>query len=980
MGLNNGPLDTHIINGDFNDDADNYRIEMDEDYYTTKYVRMRHRKDVHISSKRKETRPKTPPGDGKKRVKINTGLNKPDVKPISATSYGSDLSTEGVTDVKVLPPYNRPGNRMSSAGNKPMKTKHTARQLNRSRKLMDETEALSFTDKHSMYHKFRKGKCENVENEQPRLNTILQNHNRTTSKVSLSSGQVAKSSLSTIKYVMTNIGIKRNSIVKGSPVVYTPNKAITPETETEDETHVDIITSPFVQSLDPSIFKSGLVSVGGISDRCGGGVVSTAATGSGGCVGEGGLQSDKQGGRCDPIVIRESASLNDKSVTHAIFQALFGQACYTLPGTSSEHTEVEECRWDAVEEEDEDRQGNGSLDNSSCDDDSQQIPLVDEQWFVGVLRSRSNSRSDSWGSARSSSSDGSRPRSGSNSTLTADYDELTHTSQLHPRSRSNSMTLTSPLLTRSGSMFSELTPLLSSAAFEYALTVASSPPNKGESMPSSVSVVNTVASVGATQSPELSNEPQNSLLEYYITPDLITQLVLQLSHDDERVMSPRLSVLKALHKNCVSMHTTIMTALELASYNRVLRCQANTHMAKSLSIHYDKASVAVFRQHFPGEESSCEQKTSISSTGVSSAAGTSSAGSGSNGGSAGGSDNFSGGGGNGSSAGSAGGSATFRDHDGSLIELALFVAVAEFSTPPITVTEATKAVADETLNSIFGVVSNVMRCYGKHLSSAVGTVDDCVVLKGVIKIINISLGYCSELDSLASASTTTASASDTSATTTSTTAASNTVSNNAPPPPASGGGGSNGSRIGGKVINSAEQFLDQLLKHWPKGDTIRELAYWRVVSVVLPYTTLPSPSPPLSSHSTSSSASSSLSASSSSSSSVGLAPSQSLSLRMMKTLPSQRVLKKLLTAITSIHFKIALQAIQVIMQPTILLPLVITAATTTAPGPSAATASDVGESLAAEQLVAKLRENRQHWHTAVKVTSEHALDMLLDYL
>ena len=844
MGLNNGPWDASVHSTDRDrDQSDN---DMDEDYYTSKYSRLRHRKISHhqrcsISPNRrskgeKENDTTISPCNNQKILKQNYAMK---IRLVQTVHYsankgknsvcGEDSNDESPVDIT-----------KSSAGSKTQlllhsKNKQKSRQLNRLRKIVDESSStyLSPTT--------RKAKrMDNVENIRPRANFLHSKKDAVTNDCTSFSSNKG----SNISMLLKTIGVKRDSHVK--------------------DRQVDT-ASPFVRSLDPTVFPK-----------------ASTEEGSGLSCNEtlrGGLGLPTCGtprlGEADAI-----QPVHDNTVTHAIFEALFGHSSVVSPESicSEQRQESYTPRWDEVEDEDEDTYEDVKGPFAQL----QNIPRVDEQWFSGVLRRRGNSRSDSWGSVGSRYSDegqGLSPRSRSNSMTRS------------PRSRSNSMTLMSPLLAQSKVM-TDMTPLLSSAAFEYALTVAGSPPEKVESpmtvVRTKVGTANDVCSPqGLSKDVTLDQQgqqPQISLLEHYITPDLITQLVLQLSSDDVRVVSPRLSVLKALYKNCLVMRSTILSSLELSAYNRALRCQENSFMAKSMSIHYDEASAAVHRRDFSGDNDYVESRpdTRLPPTAISH-------------------------------------SGKIRDHDGSIVELALYITVAEFTLSQDQVLSENKL---EIMDSIFGVVANVMRCFGSHLSSAAGNVDDSPILNGVIKIVDTILKYFKE----------------------------------------TGG-------CGYAVGKCVDDILERILKHWPRGDTMRELAYWRVAGAVLPYTQ----GSPIANEQSIDNVSQGL---------VSL-------LKLPKRSSSQRLIEKLISAISSTHFKISIEVIRIVMQREILLPVFVKSSSTLHIRRSCS--DDFEDSIPRlnngsesvprmEALVNALRKNRKHWHAVVKASSEHALDILFEYL
>jgi hypothetical protein len=847
MGLNNAPQDAQVRDDEvdmWEDDVvgvgdTNCRGDADEDYYTSKYIR------IHQGGgggQRKGTELVDPGAKSKKRD--NNKLSKKKSGQVSQSCHsGRGCGLSGGTSIAsdssathTLKPSQK-----TLLSRHITKTKHATRQVHRSRKNNDETAAyMPFDEKSLMYNHRRKG-IHNTENSQPELNVISMGNNN---KAPDSCNNIKASN---IELLLKTIGIKRDPRRVESAAA-----AAAGLHRDQSCTLTGPSPSPFAQSLDPTIFKgSGESDVG---------------------VGEG----------------ASCGSLSDLSVTHAIFEALFGQAsggfCHHQPAEQRNEEREGESRgvprWDDVEDEDVDTYEEVQDPLALAGLALRTIPQVDEQWFAGVLRSRSNSRSNSWGSASSRHSD-----EGPSSSC----------GRSHTRSRSNSMTLTSPLLSRSNT-FSDVTPLLSSAAFEYALSVAASPP-EGDFLADTpcgdhvagvdcrLSRHEGVSTEDAQQQQQQQARPPpaSQLVESYITPDLITQLVLQLPHDDDRVTSPRLSVLKALHKNCASMRSTISNALELASYNRVLRCQQNKHMAKSLNLHYDDASAAVFRHDFTDDDPLCETTAATAPPFASSRAGVS----------------------------------KFRDHDGSIVELALFIAVTVF-TSPVKLSDGTiHASSDmhDTFSSLVSTVSNVLRCYGCHLSSAAGTVDDCTVLKTIIKIVTVCLSYFKSLDP-----------------------------------------------SGTKACSGAQQLLERLVKHWPRGDTMRELAYWKVSAVVLPFISLAAGVTATGTQTVTGSTGVDVTAG------AGLTPVSPCILPRLKrkSSPAQTIITKLMSAVTSTHFKIAIQAIQVAMQKDILLPFFITA--------------DSSRNSTVLSLVEALRSNRQHWHAVVKATSENALDMLLDYL
>ena len=412
-------------------------------------------------------------------------------------------------------------------------------------------------------------------------------------------------------------------------------------------------------------------------------------------------------------------------VTHAIFQALFGQQGGDLASSISESSHVSEDqvipvhipRWDDSDEEEEEEDEHClGPDLAHCKD----IDVVDEKWLTDLIKSRSNSRSSSL--------------------------DLTH------RDR------TSPLQSdQAGKGVRILTPAISSAAFEQALKknlgsssevetveedapLAVLPPHQDETNSNVTTGVNPGHIMTHSQVvPAASNHnvvglspkavvTTDSMLQRYITPTLITQMVLQLPHDDERLTSPRLSVLKALFKNCPSLRNIIAHALVVAAHSRFLRCEESRQLARNKGSELNEASLTTDCMHITGFEGKPKESPFSTMQKGSQVSREENPGT------------------------------LVRDHDSSLIELTLFILITECSLPPdvpsaspsAASTHKTGADCDTVSNPItfsalaqgsfeviVSIVTNVMRCYGSRLGKSAGSVEQPGIIKGVMKIVDI---------------------------------------------------------------------------------------------------------------------------------------------------------------------------------------------------------------------------------------------------
>eukprot|EP00603_Paraphysomonas_imperforata_P007346 CAMPEP_0114433242 /NCGR_PEP_ID=MMETSP0103-20121206/11582_1 /TAXON_ID=37642 ORGANISM="Paraphysomonas imperforata, Strain PA2" /NCGR_SAMPLE_ID=MMETSP0103 /ASSEMBLY_ACC=CAM_ASM_000201 /LENGTH=345 /DNA_ID=CAMNT_0001602967 /DNA_START=281 /DNA_END=1315 /DNA_ORIENTATION=+ len=243
-------------------------------------------------------------------------------------------------------------------------------------------------------------------------------------------------------------------------------------------------------------------------------------------------------------------------------------------------------RWDDSDDEEEEEEDEHCLgpDLVHCKD----IDVVDEKWLTDLIKSRSNSRSSSL--------------------------DLTHRDRTSPQSE------------LPGKYVMSSSPVISPAAFEQAVkknlsgtVVALESKNVDASadvsrieLGESQDHVESQPNVNSDRSNQVVMTPQaasslqphhsyssspkalvttDSMLQRYITPTLITQMVLQLPHDDERLTSPRLSVLKALFKNCPSLRSIIAHALVVAAHTRYLRCEESRKLARSSGADVNDASL-----------------------------------------------------------------------------------------------------------------------------------------------------------------------------------------------------------------------------------------------------------------------------------------------------------------------------------------------------------------------------------------------------
>lgn len=211
----------------------------------------------------------------------------------------------------------------------------------------------------------------------------------------------------------------------------------------------------------------------------------------------------------------------------------------------------------------------------------------------------------------------------------------------------------------------------------------------------------------------------DSILQRYITPTLITQLVLQLPHDDDRLSSPRLSVLKALYKNCPSLRAVTAHALVVAAHCRLLRCEESRLTARSQGSEVNEASLATHCAQLTGFEGRPKENSFSSRRGGQTKEeqpGT-----------------------------------MVRDHDSSVVELTLFILITEctpIETGPslpqaqsgcdtVTTSSAAWSLSQDSYEVVVSIVTNVMRCYGSRLGKTSGSVEQPGLLKGVFKIVDI---------------------------------------------------------------------------------------------------------------------------------------------------------------------------------------------------------------------------------------------------
>ena len=737
MGLKSESLDSTLCNGESSDDED---FTLEEDYYTTKFIRIRHRKDSSIMS---STSYKSPPRkrESKGRSQSNNMNERKKSSRRLTTMSGDEIASISPKSSMKLHSFVRFSAKsavMSSGKSK--RVDKASRQCN---------------DKH------HKRKLDNVENFPPRVNCFQRRNNDVPGGGSrqLKSEANEKPLPFTLDNLIKVIGVKGESGGTKS--------------------------TAFTQCLDPTIFNN----AGNLK--------------SAGCD-KMELSTDDEIAQNDVVRSGGASSKQEKSVSEAIFQALFGQTTYVIPSSrDAQHSEI---RWDEADDVDE---------KNDLLEEVERIPAVDEDWFTGLIENNKRSRS---GSSESDASQEGNCR----------------------RSRSNSMTLGNPLLGQSN-VVNDITPFLTSKAIEYALCSTTKDTNIA------------CDENGIQNKSSVANRTKVSLLEDYITLDLVNDLVLQLCHDDDRVMSPRLSVLKALYKNCPSMKGAIINVLELATYNRVLRCKEKTELAKSRNMHYDEASKHVLRQDFSELSSGNQDKEALGGES----------------------------------------SPTLQfDHDGSIVELTLFIVVTESSSH--SATKQSDQTPSTLCDTIIRVVSNVMRCYGSHLSSAVGSVETCPLLQGVVDIIRTLFQHFSSRDD--------------------------------------------------SSCCSVEALLDKILKYFPRGDTMRELAFWHVIASALPFV---------------------------SSSNIhqmkSLEPQLVSRLSYSKIPSSQRLMKKLINAVSSSNFKIANKTIQVVMNQEILEKFFLSS-------------DESNDNSWVEGLVSALRNNRQHWHISIRELSENALDILMDCL
>lgn len=140
-----------------------------------------------------------------------------------------------------------------------------------------------------------------------------------------------------------------------------------------------------------------------------------------------------------------------------------------------------------------------------------------------------------------------------------------------------------------------------------------------------------------------------------------------------------------------------------------------------------------------------------------------------------------------------------------------------------------------------------------------------------------------------------------------------------------------------------ELVLSKLLKYWPRGDAVQELAFWKAVSVALPYC---KPKSILYAD--------------------ACMGDSSIPKNGKKVSSVTRVLRKLLATISSYQFSISMLVIQIAMRKEILFPLIMSQ-------PSKSSCS-------MEVFREKIRSNCKHWHASVRELSENSLMKLEEYL
>ena len=648
--------------------------------------------------------------------------------------------------------------------------------------------------------------------------------------------------------IMKNIGVKgaQNNSTRPTVSATTPRLVRTPRGKTGGTSpqfsvpsiphaydsklpSVKVNTSPFIQKLDTNILRSpSTFNPAFISQR------SSAL-------------SPPPPPILSPTITKPKINNDDEhttleeSVTRAIFQALFGaddigSGNHRADFPGNERIPIPPPRWDDSDEEEEENDEHClGPELLHCKD----IDVVDEKWLTDLIKSRSNSRSNSLDLTRK---------------------DLDFSLPVKP-GRDNNHISTHHIVSSRDDISPNVSRLLS-------------PPLQGRDKSNSIDL----------PSPSVAKSESESLLQRYITPTLITKLVLQLPHDDERLSSPRLSVLKALYKNCSSLRPIISHALVVAAHSRYLRCEESRRNARLLGSEVNEASLALESSNISGFDGkprgnvfSTEhmgQKEEYTGTMV-------------------------------------------RDHDSSVIELTLFIVITECT--PLSDSTSQSHVRDTRnhFDVVVSIVTNVMRCYGSRLGKSSGSVEQPGILRGVFKIIDIFM--TNKVDS-----------------------------------------------ISGKA--AADTLLNRLVKLWPRGNHVQEVAYLKLCAHILSQMRPPSPDIKLPS--------------------LGSSDSLSVALRKLtlekSTVSStiQLALKRLVSCMSSAHFKVASQAIQTVMQLNILHPHFISNPLPWRRTPQMCQdmLNNHEETNAVEVVVEVLRDNRSHWHPQVRHLSEEALDNLLDFL
>mmetsp|Transcript_7758 Transcript_7758/g.11527 ORF Transcript_7758/g.11527 Transcript_7758/m.11527 type:complete len:714 (+) Transcript_7758:199-2340(+) len=245
--------------------------------------------------------------------------------------------------------------------------------------------------------------------------------------------------------------------------------------------------------------------------------------------------------------------------------------------------------------------------------------------------------------------------------------------------------------------------------------------------------------------PEGVTLPPEDILSTYIDSHFITSLVDQLPFEDDRFTSPRVSVLKALYLNCPHLRGTLAMSLREVSYLRLLRCKVSSrlavrnevdpnHLMLKESFDYmdyideapnaststpstiGPASNLCSSPTSPSPIPSPEMKPKSTSlfpslgpqipTNVSGSASTT--------------------------------SGNTRDHDNSIVELALYMVITEPLPADSVITKGGVGSYNRSfiLETMLHVVINVLKCYGRRLGKTTESVEQPAVLQNTLRILS----------------------------------------------------------------------------------------------------------------------------------------------------------------------------------------------------------------------------------------------------